>query len=136
MAKLVPTVALINFLLLVLLTKSSSAYTTIVTTIEIDDPTGSQSCRQEAQKQDLINCWHFVHLFSRVAEPELMRRCCNELQEKVRDGCQCDAFKYVVEKELQTVAGKKKESESMKQRARRFPSRCGIQQCEISFGIF
>ncbi|WCJ37217.1 2S seed storage albumin protein [Euphorbia peplus] len=142
MAKLVPTVALISFLLVVL-AASSSAYRTIVTTVEIDNPTGSQSCRQEAQRRDLSACENFIRrsrsssdddfLALQNPQEEQMRRCCNQLQQ-VRDDCQCEAFKYVVEQQLQR--GGREETQSMKQRARQIPSQCGIQQCEMRFGFF
>ncbi|WCJ38248.1 2S seed storage albumin protein [Euphorbia peplus] len=134
MAKLVAIIALMSSLL-VLLAESSSAYRTIVTTVEIDNPTGSQSCRQEARRSDLVNCRHFIRLQRRSAEEMQMRQCCDELKEKVRDECQCEAFKYAAEQELQDAREEESRS-SMKQRAREFPARCGIQQCEIRVGFF
>ncbi|WCJ38249.1 2S seed storage albumin protein [Euphorbia peplus] len=139
MAKLLSTIALVSLLfVLVLLAESSSAYRNIVTSVEIDeDPTGSQSCRQEAdEKREVIFCRHLITKGPRVTEETLMKTCCYGLQ-KVREDCRCEAFKYMVERAFQMKAGEvdEKSLKGMKERAKKFPAQCGIEQCDIHVGF-
>ncbi|KAJ9182730.1 hypothetical protein P3X46_006690 [Hevea brasiliensis] len=133
---------LITVLLVIIV--NASAYRTIITTVEIDEPkprTRTQSCRQEVEEKDLSSCVDYIGQSRKSPvlalqgvenqQEQVPRQCCSQVKQ-LRDDCQCEGITSVLKQQLEREEVGREEYKQAVQRANNIASSCGLsQRCQI-----
>jgi hypothetical protein len=131
MAKFTPLAVVLIALLFI---AHTTAYRTIVTSVEIDediDNRKSGSCREQLQQQQFLNeCERFLRQQSQsqsqrdtVSGRQQLEQCCDQLRE-VSKRCRCDGLSEIVSEQLGHLQGE--DRREVMQIARNLPNECNL----------
>ncbi|KAF3453520.1 hypothetical protein FNV43_RR03960 [Rhamnella rubrinervis] len=134
----------VTLALVVLIARTTSAFRTTFTTVEVEDNTGSsEQCRQQLQDHNLNNCQELVRQQGRgylalstddsnQQQQQYERQCCRELSE-IPEQCQCQALEELLL--LQVLEGhlSVEQTERVALQFEDLPQRCqsGSQRCQF-----
>ena len=132
MAKFTPLAVVLIALLFI---AHTTAYRTIVTSVEIDediDNRKSGSCREQLQQQQYLNeCERFLRQQCQsqsgrrdtTSEKQQLEQCCDQLGDMSRR-CRCDGLSELVSEQLGHLQGE--ERREILQIARNLPNECNL----------